>query len=437
MATAAIIKILKEMILDFQSEVLYTGTSRRLGYEVVSHKAFICIGVRRCGKSTVLYQIIDSLEKKGVDRKNILYVNFFDDRLFALRHGNVSTVMEAYYSLFPEKKGTETVYCFFDELQEAHGWESFVDRILRTEKCEVFISGSSAKMLSKEIATQMRGRSISWELFPFSFREFLDFKNIDVSAATSKNRHLLQKYFNAFWETGGFPETLNASPKVRTKIHQEYFNAILYRDIIERFDALHPQAVVDAAFRLLGSVGSLYSLNRITEYLKSQGHKVSKGFVGECIQWFEDAYFLFSTQLFDKSIARRNANPKKIYCVDHALVNSVIPGTADDFGHLLETMVYVHIRRHTDDVFYYRTARGNEVDFLAILGSNKKRLFQVCYSLKNDQTRKREVDSLFEAMKEQRQKNATIITFEEDEMIDVGNYHITVVPASKFFLDDI
>ncbi len=436
MAGTTIKEILKEMILDFQSEALPVGTKRRLEYEIVPRKAFICIGVRRCGKSTLLYQIIDSLEKRGVDRKNILYLNFFDDRLRELRHGGLSIVMEAYFSLFPEKKGEETVYCFFDELQEVSGWESFVDRILRTEKCEVFISGSSAKMLSKEIATQMRGRSVSWELFPFSFREFLDHKNIEAGAATSKNRHIVQKNFETYWETGGFPEVFNVSPKIRAMIHQEYFKAILHRDIIERFDTIHPKAVVDAAFKLLGSVGSLYSINRLTDYLKSQGHKVSKAFVCECIQWFEDAYFLFSTQLFDSCVSRRNANPKKIYCVDHALVRSVIPGITEDLGHLLENMMFMHIRQQTDKIYYYRTARGNEVDFMVIGGKNKKQLYQACYSLKNEKTSKREVDSLIEAMKEQRMRNATIVTFEEEETIDTGDYRIEVIPAYKFILQE-
>jgi len=436
MASSEIKEILKEMILDFQSEELVLGTRRRLEYEIVPRKAFVCIGVRRCGKSTLLYQIVDTLQKGGVKRQNILYLNFFDDRLEELRRGQLSKVMEAYFSLFPEKKGVEKVYCVFDELQEVDKWEAFVDRILRTEKCEVFISGSSAKLLSKEIASQMRGRSLSWELFPFSFREFLDFNTIKVGEATSKTRHTLLKYFESYWQTGGFPEVLTVSPKIRIQIHQEYFKTIIHRDIIERFDALHPQAVVDAAFRLLGSVGSLYSINRITDYLKSLGHKVSKGFVGECLQWFEDAYFLFSTQLYDTSAARRNSNPKKIYCVDHSLVRSIVPGITEDLGHLLETMVFVHIRRGTSEIYYYRTAHGNEIDFVAVYEKKNKNLIQVCYSLQNKQTREREVSSFFEAMRELHIDRATIISYEDQETITDGGLTIDVVPAYKYLFNE-
>lgn len=425
-------EIVKEIILDFQSEVLETGIKRHLSYELVPRKAFVCIGVRRCGKSTLLFQIMEQLLKKGVSRQNILYLNFFDDRLQELKRGDLSIIFESYYSLFPEKKGVGPIYCFFDELQEVHGWELFIDRILRTEKCEVFISGSSAKMLSREIATQMRGRSLSWELFPFSFPEFLDFKNVKQDKGTSRNRFILEKSFVQYWETGGFPEVLNVSEKIRIRILQEYFKTIIHRDIIERFDALHPQAVMEAAYRLISSCGSLYSINRITDYLKSLGYKLSKEFVGNCIQWFEDAFFLFSTQLYDASVSRRNANPKKIYCIDHALARSVVSGIAKDDGHLLENLVFVDIRRRISEIYYYRTARGNEVDFLTIDREKNKSLIQVCYSFKNIKTRKREVHSLFQAMKELRIYKAIIVTFEEEDTIKENKYSVTVIPAYKF-----
>ena len=137
------LETLKEIILDFQEEKLNTGIKRHLEYELIKGKAFVCVGVRRCGKSTLLYQIIAALKAKGVKRENILYLNLFDDRLNEIRHGNLPLALEAYYSLYPEKKGTEKVFCFFDEIQEAGNWEPFVERILRTENCSVFLSGSS------------------------------------------------------------------------------------------------------------------------------------------------------------------------------------------------------------------------------------------------------------------------------------------------------
>ena len=175
-------EMIRSIILDFQEAQLETGVPRRLRVESVHGKATVCIGVRRSGKSTYLFQLIQRLLDSGVPRQNILYLNFFDDRLHNLQHENLALIAESYYSIYPEKKGDETVYCFFDEIQAVPGWEPFVDRLLRTEQCEVYITGSSAQMLSKEIATQMRGRALSWEMFPFSFREFLDFKGIEKVA---------------------------------------------------------------------------------------------------------------------------------------------------------------------------------------------------------------------------------------------------------------
>ncbi|HRZ80143.1 MAG TPA: AAA family ATPase, partial [bacterium] len=171
-------EIIKQMILDFQKQNIENFIRRDFDFYRIEKKADIFIGVRRCGKSTLMTQIMSDLIKNGVKRENILFMNFFDDRIAELRKIGPAVVTDVYFSLFPEKKGVEKIYCFFDEIQETANWEMFVERILRTELCEIYITGSSAKMLSSEIATQMRGRSLSYELFPFSFKEFLSFKSI-------------------------------------------------------------------------------------------------------------------------------------------------------------------------------------------------------------------------------------------------------------------
>ena len=155
------LETLKEIILDFQDSEQVTGVPRRIMVTPVIGKATVCIGVRRCGKSTFMFQLMRRLLETGVSRQNILYLNFFDDRLHNLQHGGLGVILEAYFSLYPEKKYAEKIFCFFDEIQVVAGWEPFVDRLMRTEKCEVYITGSSAQMLSREIATQMRGRALS------------------------------------------------------------------------------------------------------------------------------------------------------------------------------------------------------------------------------------------------------------------------------------
>ena len=430
------LEAVRTVLLDLQEASLETGTPRRFAMEPVAGKAAVCIGVRRSGKSTYLYQRIAQLLAAGVPRENILYVNFFDDRLQGLRDTGLGVITEAYYSLYPEKKNTETVYCFFDEIQAMLGWEPYVDRLLRTERCEVHLTGSSARMLSKEIATQMRGRSLSWEMFPFSFREFLDYRGIRSEGPLSTKKQLLvRKAFGEFWESGGFPEVVGLDRHLRVKTHQEYFHAILFRDLVERHDVSHPRAVVDLARRLVDSAGSLYSINRLTGYLQSLGHKTPKSSVSDYVAWFEDAYFLFTVRIYDASLARANTNPKKVYCVDHALVTSVSSGILVNAGHLLENLVFVALRRRGDEIFYYKTRKGLEVDFVVPRPGGAPLLIQVCESLAEPATRKREIRALDEAMREVAAEDGILVTRDERDSLETETGRIEVLPAWRFLLD--
>ena len=430
------IDILKEIILDFQEIDLPTGVPRRVDISPVSGKTTVCIGVRRSGKSTFMFQLMQRLQASGVSRQNILYLNFFDDRLHRLQHDHLGVILEAYFSLYPEKKNTEKVYCFFDEIQVVPGWEPFVDRLMRTEKCEVYLTGSSAQMLSREIATQMRGRALSWEMFPFSFREFLDYKGIESDGPLSTRKRLtIQKAFAEYWETGGFPEVAGLDGRLRIKTHQEYWGAMLFRDLVERHDISHPKAVTDLAHWLVDNTGSLYSVNNLTGYLKSLGHKAPKSAVSDYLEWFEDAYVLFTVRIFDASLARANTNPKKIYCVDHALVTSIGSGILVNSGHLLENLVFTALRRVTPHISYFKTRAGREVDFIARRQDRSRLLVQVCESLADSQTRKRETTALAEAMAELKLAAGTIVTRGEEEQIQIESGTIDVVPVWRFLLN--
>ena len=433
---------LKEIILDFQEVELATGIPRRLDVATLPGKATVCIGPRRSGKSTFMFQLIGKLLASGVPRENILYLNFFDDRLHHLRRDGLAAVPETYFSLYPEKKSTQKVYCFFDEIQVVPGWESFVERIMRTEDCEVWLTGSSAGMLPREIATQMRGRALSWELFPFSFREFLDFKGIDGDSPLSARRRLLvQHTFDEYRQTGGFPEVAGLGRRLRIKTHQEYWGAMLFRDLIERHDVSHPRAVSDLAHWLVDNTASLYSVNRLTGYLKSLGHRAPKSAVSDYINWFEDAFFLFTVRIFDASLARANVNPKKIYCVDHALVRSVSSGILVNSGHLLENLVFTALRRTTPDIFYHRCRTGREVDFVARMPDGSRMLVQVCESLADPRTRRREVTALRDAMAEIGLQSSVLVTRGEpgdmgdEQRITVDSGTIEVVASWRFLLD--
>jgi uncharacterized protein len=345
------------------------------------------------------------------------------------------SLLKLIFHSIPEKNA-EKIYFFFDEIQVISGWESFVDRLMRTEKCEVYITGSSAQMLSREIATHMRGRALSWELFPFSFREFLDYKKIDSKGPlTTKKRLTIQKAFEEYWEKGAFPEVSGIDRMLRIKIHQEYFNAMLFRDIVERHNISNPRALTDLAHWLMDNIASLYSINKLTGFLKSLGHKIPKSTVSDFLEWFEDAFILFSVHIFDASVARSNTNPKKIYCVDHSLVRSVSSGILLNTGHLLENMVFTALRRITPDIFYFKTEKGREVDFIAKKQDRSFMLVQVCETLVDIKTRKRELTALTEAMKQLKSELAYIVTRNEEETIQDEAGTIEILPAWRFLLD--
>ena len=427
---------LRDIILDFREAVLPTGVPRRVDVTPVPGKATVCIGPRRAGKSTFLFQQVQKLLDRGVPRDNVLYVNFFDDRLRHLLHEGPGSVADAYFSLHPEKKNTEKIYCFFDEIQVVPGWEPFVDRLMRTETCEVYVTGASARMLSREIATQMRGRALSWEIFPFSFREFLDFEGLDAGGPLSTRRRLLvRQAFEKYWERGGFPEVAGLNRALRIRIHQEYWGAMLFRDLVERHDVAHPRAVADLAHRLVDNTASLYSINRLTAYLQSLGHRAPKPAVSDYVAWFEDAFFLFTVPVFDASLARAKTNPKKIYCVDHALVRSVGSGILVNSGHLLENLVFTALRRSSPKIAYFKGPNGREVDFVAVRPDGSRVLVQVCESLAEPRTRKREVTALAQAMAELGARTGTVVTRDEEERIAVDPGSIEVVPAWRFLLD--
>jgi predicted AAA+ superfamily ATPase len=255
-------------------------------------------------------------------------------------------------------------------------------------------------------------------MFPFSFKEYLDYKGIDAkSSLSTKQRLYVIKAFDEYWQTGGFPEVLGLSQKLRIKIHQEYYQAILFRDLVERHDVAHPKAITDLAHKLIDTTGSLYSINSLTGYLQSLNHNAPKSVISSYVDWFEDAYFLFTIRVFDASLSRSKSSPKKIYCIDHAFVTSISSGILVNSGHLLENLVFIALRRQSPSVYYYKTKSGREVDFIIQTEGRTKTLIQVCESLVSEQTKKREVDALLEAMNELGLSEGFIVTRNEEDRI--------------------
>jgi predicted AAA+ superfamily ATPase len=413
---------------------------RRVTIGSLQGKVSVVTGVRGIGKTTFLRQRIWQLVESGVPRENILYLDLNDDRLYWLRHENPDLILEAYFELHPQKRGSETVHCFFDEVQALPHWQLFIDRLTRSEKCEVTVAGSLLPATEEETANPLTGRIVSWEIFPLSFREFLDGKGIESDGSLStKQRLTIQKAFEAYWQVGGFPGVNRLDQRQRTTAHQTNWNTIL-ASMIGHHNSSHPRAVIDLAHWLVDNTGSYYAISHLTDYLKSLGHRVRKSSVVDWLVAFEDAGLLFSVNIFSSSPTRISVNPRKVYCIDHALAASVSSGILTNRDSLMENLVFTALRRETPEIFYHRTKTGREVDLVALLPSapGQERavmLVQVCAALADPRVKQSEIRSLSEAMVELAVAEGTIVTWRSDETIPVGFGTIDVIPVWRFMLE--
>jgi hypothetical protein len=401
----------------------------------------VVTGVRGSGKTTLLRQRIRQLIENGVSRENILSLDLADDRLYWVRYENPDLILEAYFDLHPQKRGSETVHCFFDEVQALPHWQLFIDRLMRTEKCEVTVAGFLLPSTEEETASPLTGRIVFWEVLPLSFREFLDGKGIESDGPFSTRQRLtIQKAFEDYWQVGGFPGVNRVDQQQRIEAYQANWNAII-ASIIGHHNISHPRAVIDLAHWLEDNTGSFYTISHLTDYLKSLGHhRVRKSSVVDWLVAFEDAGLLFSVNIFASSPTRISVNPRKVYCIDHALTASISSSILTNRDSLLENLVFTALRRVTPELFYHKTKTGREVDLVALLPTlpGQERailLIQVCASLADPRVKQSEVRSLSEAMVELAVAEGTIVTWRTDETIPVGFGTIQVVPVWRFLLD--
>lgn len=427
--------IVTEQIVDNQQMHFASASPRSLQIKTLDGVISIVMGVRRCGKSTLMESIMTRLEEQGTPRENIVWLNFSDDRFLSLQQGGWDTIHSVYYSMYPEKRHNEKVYFFFDEIQTYPNWELFVERLRREENCEIYITGSSARMLSKEIGTALRGRTLSWELFPFSFGEYLIRCNPPKSKKSSNYRLLMQNAWERYKQEGGFPAVFGIEAPLRRQLHQEYFNALLLRDIIERYDVRSPQVLRHLSNRVINGIGTLFSVRKVHEEVKTLGYSVSRETITQFLQWMEDAYFIFAVPAYSASVARQAREFRKIYCVDHAMAASLSTRILKNRGQMLENMVFCGLRRITPDIYYYRTRDNFEVDFISIMPNGDKYLVQVCEEMSTLDTRAREVRALSAAMAETRLTTGYIVTENLRETIETDHGTICCIPAPEFLSD--
>ena len=421
-------QLLKQIIRDFHLSENFDVKPRNIQPPIDTKKIITLIGVRRCGKTSIFYHMINQLIEK-IEKTKILFLNFEDER-FELNSDELDLILQAYMELYPSYKLSEC-YFFFDEIQNIPNWEKFIRRMYDTISKNIFITGSNSKLLSSEIATSLRGRTLNFEIFPLSFKEYLSFKNIEVDFYSSKSLAFIKNAQESFLKNGSFPETLFLEEIYANKTLQEYFNVLLYKDLAERYNITNTVALKFFLKRIISSSTKQISINKIFNELKSSGIKIGKNTLYEFLEYVQNIYLALTLQKYDNSLINKELGEKKIYSIDIGLNNATEFRFSDDIGKSLENAVFLELKRKEFDIYYYRTSKS-ECDFLVFDKNTISDVIQVTFDMSDENTKSREIKGLIEACKNFDLKSGTIITFDsEDELIENG-IKIKIIPFYKW-----
>ena len=429
--------ILIQLIDDFHERELPVPVKREHHFAELDGKADVVIWMRRSGRTWFCFQKIDELIASGINKSQILYLNFEDDRLLEFRAGHFDDILNVYFGKYPENKSTPC-YFFFDEIQRIDNWELFIRRLIDTENARIFVAGSSSKLLGSEIATSLRGRALSTEIFPFSFQEFLTYHEVFPERPKtfgSKTVSLLRKAAREYLNTGGFPEIQNVDQNLRIEILQGYISSVLLKDIVERHKVSNVQVLKYLVRHIMNSSGGKFSTNKFYNTMKSISVKCTKNNLYSYIDYLVDAFLFYKVPIHSRSEKSRLVNPAKIYTIDTGLLNAMIFRNSNGHGPLLENLVFMHLRRKGFEVEYVISKEGYETDFLAWDKISKKNhLIQVCWEMAEQETFERELRGLKAAMEELSISSGTVVTW-DDEISLEGN--IEVVPCWKWLLAEL
>lgn len=380
------------------------------------------VGPRRSGKSFILKLLIERLNVHD----NFLYINF-EDPFFI--ENNKPHIIEEIVLIFQEYFNKDLKYIFFDEIQEIDQWEKALRKLRDSENFKIFITGSSSKLLSREMSSLLTGRHLSYKIFPLSFAEFLDFRGFTLKHKKDisiKEKQIL-KEFGSYSNIGGFPAVVLSENQ---ELLKNYFFDILQKDIATRHQIREKDVLERMAVYLLTNSGKIISIESLKKTF-------SLSFVAASsyLEYFKDAFLVFDLPQFSYSLKKQSKALKKIYSVDTGLANNVSFKFSEDKGRILENIVFLEIKRRGEEVFYYRTKDGTEVDFFTREKFSAKNLIQVAWSVLDEGTRERELRSLFSAMEETKLKSGLILTYnDKEETITIDKKTITIKPVYKWLL---
>ncbi len=427
---------IKTYLLDFQQKKIENIKKR----EVVlseSSKIQTIIGARRIGKTYLLYNKILELEASNIPRKRMLYLNFENPVLDDISYKEVKEILNIHWSLYPEMIN-EKLYLFIDEPQVIEKWESAIRGLYDDFNVEIFLTGSSSRLLSKEIATSLRGRSITTLLLSLSFAEYLEFNDFeyDLNRLSTKKKAEIINCLNKFLQFGSYPEiVLENDNEHKIKILKDYFDLTIYKDLVDRYNLNNTNLMKVLIDLIDNSCSKEFSVNKHYLDLKSRGLKVSKNTMYEYFSTLEDSFFMFPVRSFSYSRKTENLSIPKVYLGDIGFLNLY---SLENYGQRLENIVFLQLLRQTVKnpllkINYWQSV-NKEVDFVVSEGRKIKSLIQVCYSIDNVSTKKRELSSLVSCLKELEVIEGVIITLNAEEEIIIDNKKIKIIPVWKWLL---
>jgi len=426
---------IKQLIVEHKNRFLkpteLVGRDSQPAIEkLLSTKEIIAIsGVRRAGKSSLMKLIADDIiQNRKIPENNILYLNFEDERFIDFEHHDFETLFEIFLELYQPKNRQ---YFFLDEIQNIKGWEKWVNRIYEFENVKVVVTGSNETLLSSEISSALTGRNRQILNFPFSFKEFLKFKQFDfqprdvyLREKKAQLKNLLQEYINI----GGFPEVVKNSDAT---LLEQYFKDIIYRDVIARYNIRNTHEIRELALFLASNLGTIQSYQNLQNLINVKSLNTVKNY----LEILESVYLFIRVDLFDYSVKRQIYNPSKIYIIDPALANSIAFNFSQNLGRIYENVICIELLRRNQDIFYWKSKNNKEVDFLIKKGIQINSAIQVCLSLADDNVKRREIDGLLEAKQCLNTQNLIVLTYDDEMEIIQDSVKIQVIPIWKWLLE--
>lgn len=379
-----------------------SGLRRDYAFPKADNMIKVVVGMRRSGKTYFLYQTINDLLDSGIVKEQILFINFEDDRLLPMNAKTMGALLDSFYSLYPENHH-RPCYIFLDELQNVDDWHLVVRRFFDSKNVQLYLTGSSAKLLSKEINTRLRGRSLSLEMFPYSFQEYLKHHHIttNIKPFGKMSYDMSLQHLINYFTIGGFPAVQDMPKNEWRETLQAYVDTVVLRDIIERYNVTNIALLKYLVKTLLRNAATPFSINKFYNDAKSQGFKAGKDTARQYLDYIQDAFLAFATACYSPSERGMQNKPKKIYANDNSLIQ-LTSTTSQNllYGKLLENLVYLDLRRQKKKIYFYQTSEGYEVNFLAIDPEGQHELIQVAWDVSDPKTLAREQRALLAAEKE-------------------------------------